>query len=141
MESATRVWIWNLTAGIAVPHPRGPRLNRGRDGIATTSAPVFARSPDSSGRRSNLGGDDDRTGKTLCISEGFVQDADRGQLQAAPFFISLHPLPSLPVGIISTLLPAPGNQPGNLIEISLSSATEREHYASVRRVVLAGIRL
>ena len=62
-------WIWNLAAGIAVPHPRDPRLNRGRDGLAMTSAPVFARSPDSSGRRINLGGDDDRTGKHFAFQK------------------------------------------------------------------------
>jgi hypothetical protein len=52
-----------------VPHPRDPRLNRGRDGLAMTSAPVFARSPDSSGRRSNLGGDDDRTGTPFAFQK------------------------------------------------------------------------
>lgn len=72
---------------------RDPRLNRGRDGLAMTSAPVFARSPDSSGRRSNLGGDDDRTGKP----SAFQKDLFRMLKGAASSCPLLYKSPFAPV--------------------------------------------
>jgi hypothetical protein len=48
-----------------------------------------------------------------------------GQLHAAPLS-NLYPFPPLPPEVIS-LLPAPGNQPGNLIEIPLLLTGNREN--------------
>lgn len=53
----------------------------------------------------------------LCArASGFVQNVEGGSLTLPPSFRPLF-APALPIRVISRLLPAPGNQPGNPIEI------------------------